>query len=190
MYNWRLNWKLDHKTKNIKEKTPTTLAVSPIYYTFSPDIMKKICNIVHHKYYDFIFKNWDDLTVSDCSDLAKETKNTEIIRYCLKDANNVDKTKILYNMLPFSIEHNLLPMFELLTSSIINNKDCTWSNRSSYTHFLTQCSQIAYKLKRKEMLKYFRNCDKLKKNLNIILDILLKNLEMKEMRNVNYLEGN
>jgi len=162
MYNWKLNWKLNHETEKMKEKSPTTLAVSPIYYTFSPDIMKKICNIVHHKYYDFIFKNWDNLNVQECINLAKETKNTEIIRFCLKDASNIDKTKILYSMLPYSIEHNLLSMFELLTNKLINVTNYTWSNHSSYSNFLKQNYQDAKRLNRKEMIKYLRNCDKLK----------------------------
>lgn len=63
---WKIRKQLEKETDNILEKKASTLAVTPIYYTFSPDIMKKICNIVHPKFYDFIYKKWENITVDEC----------------------------------------------------------------------------------------------------------------------------
>jgi hypothetical protein len=159
---WKIRKQLETDTYNILEKKASTLAVTPIYYTFSPDIMKKICNIVHPKFYDFIYKKWENITVDECIYLSKDTKNTEILRFILPKTNINKKTKILQHMLNYSIEHNILSMFELLTRQITVvvqfNKYDTYSTIS---RIVNDNKQLALKLNRTEMIKYFKNFTKL-----------------------------
>jgi hypothetical protein len=145
------------KYNEFVEKKPSTLALTPIYYTFSPGIMEKICNIIHKKYYTFIYKKWNILTVDECIYFSKETNNTEILRYIIENplTSVHDKLFIYSQMLTFSIKINSLPMFELIIYNLQK------ININIYSEF-SQAINLAEKLQRSEMLKYIQNMNKLR----------------------------
>lgn len=94
--------------------------------------------------------------------ISKDTKNTEILRFILPKSNINEKTKILQQMLYYSIEHNILSMFELLMRQItvviqFNNYDTYYT----ISRMVTDNKQLALKLNRTEMIKYFKNFTKL-----------------------------
>jgi hypothetical protein len=122
--------------------------------------MEQICNIVHKKYYIFICKKWNMLTLEECIYFAKDTNNAEILRYILENplTSLHDKFFIYSQMLPFAITINSLPMFELIIYHL--QKINISSQLSEYFNFY-QAIELAKKLQRNEMLKYLQNMNKL-----------------------------
>ena len=148
------------KHDEVVEKKPSTLALTPIYYTFSPGIVEQICNIIHKKYYTFICKKWNMLTVEECIYFSKDTNNTEILRYIIENplTSLSDKCFIYSEILPFSIKINSLPMFELIIYHL--QKINTSTRLSKYSDFYNAI-ELAEKLQRTEMLKYLQNINKI-----------------------------
>lgn len=167
----------------VPEQKPSTVAFPTLYYMFDPDIFKKICNLVHDKYYDFVFKNWDKLLVDDCVFFSKETKNTEVVRFFLKNAHVHQKFYILRELLPFAIENNILPLFELLVTCILGyTTKPSYSESYTYSCIIKRNIELAIAFDRKEMVRYIENYNKLtinKLNNNTLVKYR-KNQRMKQ----------